>query len=277
MSTTPPGMPDEDKQRHGRSFDDAVQLYERARPTYPADAVAWLVPPTAHEVLDLAAGTGKLTRVLLAAGHTVTAVEPLDGMRTELSRQLPRVRALAGTAERIPVPDASQDAVLVGQAWHWFDESAAVPEVTRVLRPGGALGLVWNDMDSAAPWVERLREVTGEAAAATRYGVDAGYGTVPWVAHMRERTGEPDTWRPPLGPEFGEPEWATFRHVHSQDLDTLLAGLSSRSYMILLPEAEREAILGRVAEMLRTHPDTAGRDTYELPYVTRCMRALKHP
>jgi SAM-dependent methyltransferase len=258
-------MPDEDKLRHSRSFDDAVQLYERARPSYPAEAVGWMVPAGARDVLDLAAGTGKLTRVLVAAGYSVTAVEPLDGMRAELSRQLPDVPALAGTAEQIPAADGSADALLVAQAWHWFDESRSVPEVARVLRPGGALGLVWNDMDVSVPWVARMRATTREAMTASRYGIEVG---------NRE---EDRAWSPPLGSAFGAPEWATFRHVLRQDLDTLLDNLGSRSYFITLAPPEREAILASVADRLRSDPDTAGRDSYDLPYVARCMRAVRQP
>src|SRR5882724_10694867 len=121
-----------DVQRHRVSFDQAVTQYERARPSYPAQAVRWMVPANARDVLDLGAGTGKLTRVAVQAGYAVTAVEPLDGMRAELARQLPRVRALAGTAEDIPLPAGSVDAVLAGQAWHWFEPDRAVPEITRV-------------------------------------------------------------------------------------------------------------------------------------------------
>jgi SAM-dependent methyltransferase len=254
-----------DVQRHRVSFDQAVTQYERARPGYPARAVRWMVPANSRDVVDLGAGTGKLTRALVDAGYAVTAVEPLEGMRAELARQLPGVRALAGSAEAIPLPDASADAVLAGQAWHWFDPERAVPQVARVLRPGGALGLVWNDMDQAVPWVAALREVTSEAVAASRYGIKV------------DDQDNDRKWEPPLGDAFGPPEWATFRVVQRQDRETLLANLSSRSYLITLSADERAAVLADVVELLRTHPDTAGREVYELPYRTRCMRAMKHP
>lgn len=256
-------MTDADKDRHRRSFDQAVDLYERGRPDYPAEAVRWMLPAGARDVLDLAAGTGKLTRVAVAAGYTLTAVEPLDGMRAELARQLPAVRVLAGTAERIPVPDASADAVLVGQAWHWFDQARAVPEITRVLRPGGALGVVWNDMDSSLSWVARIRELIKEAGATGRYGVQTRYD-------QRE-----DTWAPALGPAFGEPAWGTFSHVHRMDLPTLLDSLASRSYLITMTPEDRAAILAEVADLLRTHPETRELRVYDLPYRASCMRAAK--
>jgi SAM-dependent methyltransferase len=256
---------EEDIQRHRVSFDLAVADYERARPGYPDRAVRWMVPANSRDVLDLGAGTGKLARVAAAAGFTVTAVEPLDGMRAELRRQLPHVRALAGSAEEIPLAAASVDAVLVGQAWHWFDQERAVPEVTRVLRPGGSLGLVWNDLDNSVPWVATLREITSGAVSASRYGVKV------------DRQDSDRKWEPRLGPAFDPPEWTTFALIQHQDLPTLLANLSSRSYLITLTGPEREQVLADVTDLLRTHPDTAGLDTYRLPYRTRCMRAMKRP
>lgn len=131
-----------------RSFARAASAYERSRPSYPEDAIAWLARrlglSAGRTVLDLAAGTGKLTRQLVARGAEVLAVEPLAEMRAELTRVVAGVTPLDGTAEAIPVPDASVDAVTVGQAFHWFDAPAAVREIHRVLRPGGGVGLLWN-------------------------------------------------------------------------------------------------------------------------------------
>ena len=138
------------------SFGAAADHYDRGRPSYPAEAVDWLVPTTAHHVLDLGAGTGKLTRLLHDRGLDVLAVEPSPGMRARLAAALPDVRLLDGTAEAIPLPDASVDAVLVAQAWHWVDPARAVPEVARVLVPGGRLGLVWNIRDEREDWVRQL-------------------------------------------------------------------------------------------------------------------------
>src|SRR4051794_1947800 len=138
------------------SFGLAAREYERGRPGYPEAALDWLLPPDARDVVDLGAGTGKLTRQLAGRNLHVVAVEPSDGMRAELARALPDATALPGAAERIPLPDASADAVLVAQAWHWVDAEAAVPEVVRVLRPGGRLGLLWNLRDETVDWVAAL-------------------------------------------------------------------------------------------------------------------------
>ncbi|WP_234698345.1 class I SAM-dependent methyltransferase [Lacisediminihabitans changchengi] len=140
----------------GDSFGIAADVYERARPTYPLEAARWLVPEGARTVLDLGAGTGKFTRSLVDLGLDVIAVEPDERMRATLASSLPGVTALAGTAEHLPVADASVDAITVAQAWHWVDPALAVPETARALRPGGTLGLVWNLRDERVDWVREL-------------------------------------------------------------------------------------------------------------------------
>src|ERR1700749_3571873 len=137
---------------HATLFGGAAASYERGRPPYPPEGVDWLLPPGARRVLDLGAGTGKLTRQLAGRGLDVVAVEPLAGMRAELSRVLPDTPALAGSAEHIPLPDGSVDAVLAAQAWHWVTPERATPEVGRVLRPGGPAGLVWDGGGGPEPW-----------------------------------------------------------------------------------------------------------------------------
>jgi SAM-dependent methyltransferase len=171
----------------GRSFGSAVDAYDRGRPGYPDDAVDWLVghaparvarafvPERARaagadasdrvRAVDLGAGTGKFTASLVARGLDVTAVEPDTAMLERLTAQLPSVRALAGTAEAIPLPDASVELVTAAQSWHWVDPECASAEVARVLVPGGVLALVWNIRDESVPWVRRLGEVAGSSAA----------------------------------------------------------------------------------------------------------------
>ena len=147
------------RREQATSFGAAAGAYERGRPPYPAEAIDWLLPPGAARVLDVGAGTGKLTRELAARGLDVVAVEPLPGMREQLARAVPGVPVHPGTAEDIPLPDGSVDAVLAAQAWHWVDQARAVPEVARVLVPGGQLGLVWNMRDDRADWVAQLSQI----------------------------------------------------------------------------------------------------------------------
>jgi SAM-dependent methyltransferase len=238
-----------------RSFDAAAQVYARARPGYPEQALDWLLPAHARDVLDLGAGTGKLTAQLAARGLNVTAVEPSDRMRAELEAVLrERVTALSGRAERIPLPDGSVDVVLVAQAWHWVDPARAVPEVARVLRSGGRLGLVWNCRDERVPWVAELGamlarpgEPTDTAGAAARH-TDLG---------------------PPFGPleRFETEPWT--QTLTPAGLVELAA---SRSYVITLEAAPRAELLDRVRGLL-DRPELSGRTEIELPYVTECVRA----
>ncbi|HWJ96893.1 MAG TPA: methyltransferase domain-containing protein, partial [Acidimicrobiales bacterium] len=138
-------------------FGAGAAAYEKGRPSYSDDVVAWLVErlgiAPGRTVVDLAAGTGKLTRLLAATGASVTAIEPVDAMRDQLLQACPGVEAVSGTAEAIPLPDRTVDALTVAQAFHWFDPAAALAEIARVLRPGGALGIVFNERDTREPWV----------------------------------------------------------------------------------------------------------------------------
>jgi SAM-dependent methyltransferase len=230
-------------------------VYERGRPPYPPEAVDWLLAGAGERVVDLGAGTGKLTRQLSARGLDVTAVEPSPGMRAQLTAVVPGVRALEGSGESIPLPDGSVDAVLVAQAWHWVDPARAIPEVARVLAPGGVLGLVWNIRDDREDWVARLAGLMhpdGEPPRTSGVGADALADRPDLFEPVETHTVE---WRFELGPE---------------ELVDLVA---SRSYVITMPERERGALLDRVRDLTATHPALAGRERVEMPYVTRCFRA----
>src|ERR1700733_9817686 len=171
--------------RRGSSFGAVAADYAAHRPDYRADAVAWCVAPTGRplaglRVLDLGAGTGKLTGLLAELGADVTAVGPDQAMLAELRRRLPSVRALPGPAEAIPLADGSVDAVLCAQSLHWFDLSRAVPEIARVLTAGGVLGAMWNSDDDRVEWVAGLRDAAEGAAAPTlmwRRREAAAFGT----------------------------------------------------------------------------------------------------
>ena len=235
-----------DPPAHARAFGPAAAIYERGRPPYPAAALDWLLPGGPCRVLDLGAGTGKLTRQLAAAGHDVTAVDPSEGMLAELRRVLPGVPAHLGSAEDIPLPDDSADVVLMAQAWHWVDPDRAAPEIARVLSPGGRLGALWNLRDDRTGWVRRLEEIVG--------GPD-GY---------RETR---------FGPLFGPVETHDVGWTHHLGPDALLDLVASRSQVILMPADERAALLAQVRQLIVTHPELVGRTEIALPFVTRCARA----
>jgi SAM-dependent methyltransferase len=231
------------------SFGEEAAAYERGRPSYPPEAIDWLLPAGARDVLDLGAGTGKLTIRLVERGLDVTAVDPIPEMLDLLSSSLPGTTALLGTAEEIPLPDDSVDAVLVAQAWHWFDRERAVKEVARVLRPGGRLGLVWNVRDERLGWVKDLGKIIGhEDDPYTRRQV-----TLP----------------PPFSAqEQHQVEWTSY--LTPQALIDLVA---SRSYCITSPTEVRTQTLDQVRELLATHPALVSTTGLALPYVTVCIRA----
>ncbi|GAA2545705.1 class I SAM-dependent methyltransferase [Winogradskya consettensis] len=239
------------RQAHAGSFGAAAEAYRRGRPGYPQSAVEFAVPRRARRVLDLGAGTGKFTELLVAAGLDVVAVEPSEEMRAQLAAAVPGVAVRAGSAESIPLPDDGVDAVVVAQAWHWVDTALAVPEVARVLRPGGTLSLVWNVRDHAEPWVALLDNVLHQ--------------------HTRQ---EIDT-EPVLPSPFEQVERTEIRWRHTLSRAELLDMVASRSYVIVLPEQDRTQLLGEVGELLDSHPDLKGRDALSMPYITRCTRALR--
>ena len=230
------------------SFARVADAYEQSRPGYPADAVLWLAGETPCDVVDLGAGTGKLTRSLAALGHHVVAVEPLGEMLDRLRAAVPGVTAVAGSAESMPLPDGAADVVACAQAFHWFDQEPALAEIARVLRPGGRIALVWNVRDERVPWVSELSD-----AMVGRTGVDRG------AAAPIEQSGL-----------YGPVEHATFEHTQTVDRDALRALVLSRSYCAVLPEEERAPILGRVDRLF----DEYARDgLLTLPYVVECFRA----
>jgi ubiquinone/menaquinone biosynthesis C-methylase UbiE len=223
-------------------FSRSAEAYERGRPEYPEAAIAYLVElvrPGAT-VLDLAAGTGKLTRPLVAAGLRVVAVEPVAEMRATLPG------ALEGTAEAIPLGDGSVEAVTVGQAFHWFDGDAALAEIARVLRPGGLLALVWNKRVDTDPLNQAIEELVAP------YRGDTPGHRGPWRAAF-ERTSA-----------FTPLEEATFEHPVVQDAERLEARVGSISFIAALDPAERAGVLERARAI-------AGDGEVTIPYRTEVL------
>ncbi|MGW4426500.1 class I SAM-dependent methyltransferase [Streptosporangium sp. NPDC004631] len=258
------GIDAETLARRASSFGGQAAAYARERPDYPDDAVLWALEPVSGRVplrvLDLGAGTGKLTEVLLR--HTselaegakvaeVIAVEPDPAMLDQLRRRLPEAQALTGSAEKIPLPDGSVDAILIGQALHWFDLDRALPEMARVLTPGGVLAGLWNLDDDQIPWVRELKRVARSTVSFTN-------------------------WRseeiPLRGPWFQEVEQARFPHVQRRTAETMAATIATHSHVLTLPDSERAELLARVVDYLRSTPETAHGE-FELPIITAVVRA----
>jgi SAM-dependent methyltransferase len=241
--------------RRARSFGAAATDYADHRPDYPADGIRWglaAATGSVRTVLDLAAGTGKVTGGLLALGLSATAVEPDEEMLAELSARFGSVRALAGSAERIPLPDASFDAVVVGQAFHWFDREVALAEIARVLRPGGALAALWNDEDERVDWV-------------------AGLGAVAKTRVSQRLLPSHPTFD---GPYFEAGEHADFPHTYRRTADSLTATVGTKSHTLVVSEAERAAVLGRIRDYLGSRPETATGE-FDLPLVTSVVRGRR--
>jgi SAM-dependent methyltransferase len=234
---------------HALSFATVAEAYDRARPSYPAEAAAWLVGNQHSTVVELGAGTGKLTELLVAAGHEVIATDPLPEMLTQLRARVPGARTAVATAERIPVASFSADVVVCAQAFHWFDHDVALPEIARVLRPGGVLALVWNARDEGIPWVRKLGAIIGSADNRTD------------LAEPAEATDH-----------FGPVEQQEFRFWQALRRDDLFDLVRSRSYVALLEDTEREELLARVGALYDDYG--RGPDGMQLPYVTRCYRTV---
>ena len=253
-------MSDERVHRAARGFEQAADAYERARPAYPRAAVAWLCEhlgiARGRRVLDLAAGTGKLTRSLVAVGADVVAVEPIAEMRERLPSE---VEALDGTAEAIPLPDASVDAVTVAQAFHWFDAGRALAEIHRVLRPGGGLGLIWNTRDerdevqrAITELLDRLRfDPTGEVRAPRWQGGSA----------RASLNGSP---------LFGDVE--TYETSQRQELDAegVVERFLSVSFVASAAPEERAEVARGIRELLAER-----QEPIVLPYVTEVYVAFR--
>lgn len=245
-----------------QGFESGAAAYERGRPDYPAGVAGWLVDTLGlgpgRTAIDLGAGTGKFTRYLTATGAAVIAVEPVDGMREKLVQALPDVRALGGTADAIPLPDACVDAVVCAQAFHWFASKSALAEVSRVLRPGGRLGLIWNMRDETNPWVAAIS------------GIIAPYeGDAPRAYKGTWKSAFPVSTLSPL-------EEQRFDHGHSGTPEDVIVNRTlSTSFIAKLPESERERVANQLRDLIATHPDLVGRTEVTYPYMTLAYSATR--
>ncbi len=234
------------------SFGRTATEYERGRARYPNEAVRWLVGESSR-IVDLGAGTGKLTGALVAPAAEVVALEPQHAMAVELRRTAPDALAACAVAEAAPVRSQWAEAVVVAQAFHWFDQERAVPEIRRLLAPGGSLGLIWNVRDESVGWVAELTRIAGaENSLETRARLDRLPGFEPF-------------------------EYRRWRTSQLLDRDTLLAHVGSRSTVATLGERERGRVLDQVTALCERHPDLAGRESFELPYETQAFRARLGP
>jgi SAM-dependent methyltransferase len=242
------------------SFGAIAADYDRLRPTPPAEAVDWLLPDRRQVVVDLGAGTGKLTRAIGARTGHLIAVEPDERMRAVLAARSPGAQVLAGRGEDIPLPDASADAVLVASAWHWLAPDLAVPEIARVLRDGGRFGVVWTSRDRSADWL-RIDEWFSEPGQLPAPGLPDGY---------RNEAGERVVRLPEQAPFFNT-ETAAFRFTRRIPASDLVEWLATTSRVITASAAAQAQGRRRAAAALAEQ--FPGADEIDVPMRSRCWRA----
>lgn len=238
-----------------KGFQSASGAYERGRPEYPKDAVDKLVKVLGigpeSTLVDLAAGTGKFTRLLLPTGAKIVAVEPVEAMRRTFSSILPKIEILSGTAESIPLPNCSAEAIVVAQAFHWFNGPAALAEIHRVLKPNGKLGLIWNARDETVDWFKRLTLIYD--------GYEKG---APQYRHGKWKAAFQDTKL------FTPLEERSFQYIQLGNIETIVDRMLSISFIAALPDIERAHVERQVRELIQSHPMTRGREKFEIPYRT---------
>ncbi|MBG9388620.1 class I SAM-dependent methyltransferase [Caenimonas aquaedulcis] len=236
--------------------------YSRGRPDYPPELQAWLEETLAlgpgRRVADVGAGTGKFCKLLSATGAQVLAIEPVDEMRAEAAK-LPGVVALAGTAQALPVADASLDAIVCAQAFHWFATTDVLDEFARALKPGGRLGLVWNVRDESVDWVRAITELI------TPYEGDA----------PRFYKGD---WKKPFPhPRFGPLRETAFAYEHvGSAQQVVIDRFMSVSFLAALPPAGKAHVQAELEQLVATHPALQGRAELRFPYRTLAFAAVKN-
>ncbi|MFT4165016.1 MAG: class I SAM-dependent methyltransferase [Microlunatus sp.] len=242
--------------RLGAAFAAGGGRYDRLRPGYPEQAVSWLLEgmPNDGVVVDIGAGTGKLTLAMAARGYDVIAVDPSADMLDQLSRRSPTTMTKVGTGEATGLPDDVADLVTFAQSWHWVDPVAGVTEILRILKPGGSAGWIWNFMDVREPWVAQLAEIWHTVA-----GDDA-------IRATRNRPG--------VGPPFGALESITIDWSLPMSMGDLAELATTRSYYLNASETEQLQIRNEVAAYLLSQFGEAV--TVDLPYRTHCFRAALH-
>ncbi|MBW4094742.1 MAG: class I SAM-dependent methyltransferase [Acidobacteria bacterium] len=249
MKNTGPKIDPERRLHMGAAFQEGGAHYDKVRPSYPEESARWLIGAGMTTAADVGAGTGKFTKFLVEAGLSVSAVDPSADMLAQLSRKYPQVHTVVGTGEQTSLPPSSVDLVTVAQAWHWMDSQAASTELGRILRPGGRLGLIWNQLDVTVPWVHRLSRI------------------------MHAGDVHKDGYSPPLGAEFGGAEQHLTRWEQDLTPEDIVELVKSRSYYLNAQEETRAKVLRNLRWYLYEHLGHTDGELVPLPYVTITWRA----
>lgn len=267
-------LPPEVKARRSGSFGQVASHYERFRPGPPAGAVDWLLPDRVTRVIDLGAGTGALTRLLIDRADEVVAVEPDPRMREVLIRQVPGVRALDGRGESMPVPDACAEAVLASSSWHWMDVVPTLSEVGRVLMPGGILGAMWSGPDPEGPFMSQAAALLAQQPRRAR---DGDAGVEGFTANVLG-----DALRPmssleiPAGTPFDQPEHRAFSWDVALNADDLLGLLGTLSWVITMPEEQQRRLMAEARRLLAELLGVEGEVTVDVAFRSDVWRSHRH-
>ncbi|MGO9874348.1 MAG: class I SAM-dependent methyltransferase [Acidimicrobiia bacterium] len=269
----------QDDAERARSFGVVASHYERYRPGPPAEAVDWLVPAYVDRVVDLGAGTGALSRLLLERADEVVAVEPDDRMRSVLEAAVPAVRAIAGRGESIPLPDGCADAVLASSSWHWMDPIPTLNEVGRILAPGGTVGVVWSGPDPEGPFMAQARVLLAEQsrggtepAISERGPVDGELSSLIMGDALRPRFG----FEIPAGVSFDQPEHKVFVWDVALNADELIGLLGTLSWIITMTEDQRDRVIAEARRLLGEVLGIAGDVTVDVAFRADAWRARRH-
>ncbi len=274
-------LPAETKAERAGSFGGVASHYERYRPGPPVAALDWIVPSRVGRIVDLGAGTGALTRLLIARADEVVAVEPDERMRSVLIEEVPGVRAVMGRGESIPLPGSCADAVVASASWHWMDPVPALHEVARVLVPGGILGALWSGPDPEGPFlvqaqallVEQSRRHDDSAAGdrSGRPGVGEFAGLI-----MGDARRPPSTLEIPDGVPFDQPDHEVFRWDVALNADQLIGLLGTFSWIITMPEETRRTVIAEARRLLRDLMGVEGDVTVDVAFRSEAWRSRRH-
>jgi SAM-dependent methyltransferase len=271
----------EDKAARASSFGGVASHYERYRPGPPVAAVDWILPSHVGRVVDLGAGTGALSRLLIDKADEVVAVEPDDRMRSVLASEVPGIRVVAGRGESMPIPDGFADAVLASSSWHWMDPVPALHEVGRVLVPGGVLGALWSGPDPEGPF---LVQAQAFLAGRSRTGSDSGGPDEEGDPGDSEVAGliMGDARRPaltleiPAGVPFDPPEHEAFTWDVALNADELIGLLGTFSWIITMPEETRVRVIAEARRLLGDLMGVEGDVTVDVAFRSDAWRSRRH-
>jgi SAM-dependent methyltransferase len=262
----------EEKAQRAASFGGAAAHYERYRPGPPVEAVEWILPRPVRSVVDLGAGTGALTRLLVGRADEVVAVEPDDRMRALLAEAVPGARAVAGRGESMPLPDASADAVIASSSWHWMDPVPTLTEVARVLVPGGTLAAVWSGPDREAPFLVQAQALL--AAGQDQSGLDE-QSTEELDQAMNDPVTLTQGLEIPPGLPFEQPEYTAITWDVALDADELVGLLGTFSWVILMEDEARARLFETARRLLRDALGVAGDVTVDVGYRADVWKARR--